>query len=48
MAQPFPLLVHLAPDTGEMRLMTFVMLLPLLNPVETVEHVATLDAISHG
>ena len=31
-----------------MRLMTLVILLPLLNPVETAEHVATLDAIAHG
>jgi alkanesulfonate monooxygenase SsuD/methylene tetrahydromethanopterin reductase-like flavin-dependent oxidoreductase (luciferase family) len=46
--QPFPLLARLAPETGEMRLMTLVILLPLLNPVETAEHVATLDAISHG
>jgi alkanesulfonate monooxygenase SsuD/methylene tetrahydromethanopterin reductase-like flavin-dependent oxidoreductase (luciferase family) len=46
--QPFPLLARLAPETGSMRLMTLVVLLPLLNPVETAEHVATLDAISHG
>ena len=46
--QPFPLLARLAPETGSMRLMTLVILLPLLNPVETAEHVATLDAISHG
>ena len=44
----FPLLARLAPETGEMRLMTLVILLPLLNPVETAENVATLDAISHG
>jgi alkanesulfonate monooxygenase SsuD/methylene tetrahydromethanopterin reductase-like flavin-dependent oxidoreductase (luciferase family) len=31
-----------------MRLMTLVILLPLLNPVETAENVATLDAIAHG
>jgi alkanesulfonate monooxygenase SsuD/methylene tetrahydromethanopterin reductase-like flavin-dependent oxidoreductase (luciferase family) len=46
--QPFPLLTRLAPETGAMRLMTLVILLPLLNPVETAEHVATLDAISNG
>jgi alkanesulfonate monooxygenase SsuD/methylene tetrahydromethanopterin reductase-like flavin-dependent oxidoreductase (luciferase family) len=46
--QPFPLLARLAPETGSMRLMTLVILLPLLNPVETAESVATLDAISHG
>jgi alkanesulfonate monooxygenase SsuD/methylene tetrahydromethanopterin reductase-like flavin-dependent oxidoreductase (luciferase family) len=46
--QPFPLLARLAPETGSMRLMTLVILLPLLNPVETAENVATLDAIAHG
>lgn len=46
--QPFPLLARLAPETGSMRLMTLVILLPLLNPVETAENVATVDAISHG
>jgi alkanesulfonate monooxygenase SsuD/methylene tetrahydromethanopterin reductase-like flavin-dependent oxidoreductase (luciferase family) len=46
--QPFPLLARLAPESGSMRLMTLVILLPLLNPVETAESVVTLDAISHG
>jgi alkanesulfonate monooxygenase SsuD/methylene tetrahydromethanopterin reductase-like flavin-dependent oxidoreductase (luciferase family) len=46
--QPFPLLARLAPVTGSMRLLTLVILLPLVNPVETAENVATLDAISHG
>lgn len=46
--QPFPLLARLAPETGSMRLMTLVILLPLLNAVETAENVATLDAVSHG
>jgi len=46
--QPFPLLARLAPETGEMGLMTLVILLPLLNAVDVAEHVATLDAISHG
>jgi alkanesulfonate monooxygenase SsuD/methylene tetrahydromethanopterin reductase-like flavin-dependent oxidoreductase (luciferase family) len=46
--QPFPLLARLAPETGAMRLMTLVILLPLLNPVDVAEHVATVDAISHG
>jgi alkanesulfonate monooxygenase SsuD/methylene tetrahydromethanopterin reductase-like flavin-dependent oxidoreductase (luciferase family) len=46
--QPFPLLARLAPETGSMRLMTLVILLPLLNAVETAENVASLDAISHG
>jgi alkanesulfonate monooxygenase SsuD/methylene tetrahydromethanopterin reductase-like flavin-dependent oxidoreductase (luciferase family) len=42
------LLARLAPETGSMRLLTLVILLPLLNAVETAESVATLDAISHG
>ena len=42
--QPFPLLARLAPETGAMRLMTLVVLLPLLNPVAVAEEVATLDA----
>jgi alkanesulfonate monooxygenase SsuD/methylene tetrahydromethanopterin reductase-like flavin-dependent oxidoreductase (luciferase family) len=46
--QPFPLLARLAPETGAMRLKTSVLLLPILNPVETAESVATLDHISHG
>lgn len=46
--QPFPLLARLAPETGAMRLKTSVLLLPLLNPVEVAENVATLDHISHG
>src|SRR5499433_4453425 len=43
--QPFP---RLAPDTGAMRLKTSVLLLPILNPVEVAENVATLDHITHG
>lgn len=46
--QPFPLLARLAPETGSMRLMTLVILLPIVNPVETAENVATVDTISHG
>jgi alkanesulfonate monooxygenase SsuD/methylene tetrahydromethanopterin reductase-like flavin-dependent oxidoreductase (luciferase family) len=42
------LLARLAPETGAMRLKTSVLLLPILNPVETAENVATLDHISHG
>ena len=47
MAATFPLLARLAPETGEMRLMTLVILLPLLNPVER-RNTWRLDAISHG
>jgi len=46
--QPFPMLARLAPETGGMRLKTSVLLLPILNAVETAENVATLDHIAHG
>lgn len=46
--QPFPMLARLAPETGAMRLKTSVLLLPMLNPVEVAENVATLDHICHG
>src|SRR5499427_9096272 len=46
--QPFPMLARLAPETGSMRLKTSVLLLPIMNAVETAENVATLDHITHG
>src|SRR5215831_11645444 len=46
--QPLPMLARLAPETGSMRLKTSVLLLPILNAVETAESVATLDHICHG
>jgi alkanesulfonate monooxygenase SsuD/methylene tetrahydromethanopterin reductase-like flavin-dependent oxidoreductase (luciferase family) len=46
--QPLPMLARLAPETGAMRLKTSVLLLPILNPVEVAESVATLDHITHG
>src|SRR5215467_13199645 len=45
---PFPLIARLAPETGTMQLKTSVILLPLLNPVDVAENVATLDHITHG
>jgi alkanesulfonate monooxygenase SsuD/methylene tetrahydromethanopterin reductase-like flavin-dependent oxidoreductase (luciferase family) len=45
---PFPVLGRLAAETGEMRLKTSMLLLPLLNPVETAESIATLDHLTHG
>ncbi|MFN0073134.1 MAG: LLM class flavin-dependent oxidoreductase [Chloroflexota bacterium] len=48
MLQPIPLLARLAAETGEMRLATCILLLPLLNPVDIAEQLATLDIISHG
>jgi alkanesulfonate monooxygenase SsuD/methylene tetrahydromethanopterin reductase-like flavin-dependent oxidoreductase (luciferase family) len=46
--QPVPMLARLAPETGSMRLKTSVLLLPILNAVETAESVATLDHICRG
>jgi alkanesulfonate monooxygenase SsuD/methylene tetrahydromethanopterin reductase-like flavin-dependent oxidoreductase (luciferase family) len=46
--QPIPLLARLAPETGDLRLKTSMLLLPLLNPVDAAENVATLDHITHG
>ena len=46
--QPMPMLARLAPETGAMRLKTSVLLLPILNPVEVAENIATLDHICHG
>ncbi len=46
--QPYPLVARLAPETGAMQIKTSVLLLPLLNPVEVAENIATLDHITHG
>src|SRR6059036_4264200 len=46
--QPLPMLARLAPETGQMRLKTSVLLLPIVNAVETAESIATLDHITHG
>ncbi len=46
--QPMPILARLAPETGDLRLKTSMLLLPLLNPVDVAESAATLDHISHG
>jgi alkanesulfonate monooxygenase SsuD/methylene tetrahydromethanopterin reductase-like flavin-dependent oxidoreductase (luciferase family) len=43
-----PFLARLAAETGSMRIGVLVFLLPLHNPVDLAEQVATLDAISHG
>src|SRR5579884_1084280 len=43
-----PFLARLAASAGEMRIGVLVFLLPLHNPVDIAEQVATLDAISHG
>ena len=46
--QPFQVLARLAPETGDMRLLTGIVLLPLHNPVQVAEEVATLDHLTHG
>ncbi len=46
--QPIAMLARLAPETGTMRLKTSMLLLPLLNPVDVAESIATLDHITHG
>jgi alkanesulfonate monooxygenase SsuD/methylene tetrahydromethanopterin reductase-like flavin-dependent oxidoreductase (luciferase family) len=46
--QPIPFLARIAPETGNMLLKTSVTLLPLYNPVEVAETVATLDHLTHG
>jgi alkanesulfonate monooxygenase SsuD/methylene tetrahydromethanopterin reductase-like flavin-dependent oxidoreductase (luciferase family) len=43
-----PFLARLAANSGNMRMGITVFLLPLHNPVDIAEQVATLDAISHG
>jgi alkanesulfonate monooxygenase SsuD/methylene tetrahydromethanopterin reductase-like flavin-dependent oxidoreductase (luciferase family) len=45
---PFPIIARLAPEAGTMQIKTSVILLPLLNPVDVAENVATLDHITHG
>jgi len=46
--QPYPIIARLAPETGTMQIKSSMLLLPLLNPVEVAENVATLDHITHG
>jgi len=46
--QPLPVLARLAAEPGRMKLATSVLLLPLLNPVDVAEQVATIDHISEG
>lgn len=48
MLQSVPLLARLAPETGDMRLATCILLIALANPVDTAEQVATLDVITGG
>jgi len=46
--QSLPLLARLAAESGAMDLILSILLLPLFNPVQVAEEVATLDVISEG
>src|SRR5438045_9247628 len=46
--QSLPLLTRLAADSGSMELCLSVILLPLLNPVQLAEEIASLDLMSEG
>ena len=46
--QPIPVLARLAADSGDMRLLPGIVLLPLFNPVYVAEEIATLDVVSGG
>lgn len=46
--QPIPTLARIAADAEGMTLGTGILLLPLLQPVDVAEQVATLDVISNG
>jgi alkanesulfonate monooxygenase SsuD/methylene tetrahydromethanopterin reductase-like flavin-dependent oxidoreductase (luciferase family) len=46
--QPFPLLAGLARETRSARLMTLMLLLPLLGAVDVAENAATIDQMSGG
>lgn len=48
MLQPVPALARMAAEAGQMRVGVTIFLLPLLNPIEVAENVATLDVISGG
>ncbi len=48
MSATMPLLARLAAEAGEMEVAATVLLLPLLNPVDVAESVATMDAICGG
>jgi alkanesulfonate monooxygenase SsuD/methylene tetrahydromethanopterin reductase-like flavin-dependent oxidoreductase (luciferase family) len=46
--QPWPLLAGLSREAGAMQLVTGVVLLPLLHPIDVAEQAATVDVISDG
>ena len=48
MVSTLPYLARLAQESGDMEVVAGVLLLPLLNPVETAEATASLDAMTNG
>ncbi len=46
--EPLPLIARLAPETGDLRLLTSVLKLPIHNPVDLAHQIATVDHITHG
>ena len=48
MSASFPLLARMAAEAGDMEVVATVVLVPLHNPVELAESVATMDAICNG
>jgi alkanesulfonate monooxygenase SsuD/methylene tetrahydromethanopterin reductase-like flavin-dependent oxidoreductase (luciferase family) len=48
MLQPLPVLARLAANAGNMTIGTAILLIPLLNPVDIAEQIATLDTICAG
>jgi alkanesulfonate monooxygenase SsuD/methylene tetrahydromethanopterin reductase-like flavin-dependent oxidoreductase (luciferase family) len=48
MAQPIPLLARMAAEADGMTVGPGVLLLPLLNPLQVAEEIATLDALAGG
>jgi alkanesulfonate monooxygenase SsuD/methylene tetrahydromethanopterin reductase-like flavin-dependent oxidoreductase (luciferase family) len=48
MSASFPLLARLAAEAGDMEVAATVILVPLHNPVELAESVATMDAVCQG
>ena len=48
MSTTFPLLARLAAEAGDMEVAATIVLVPLHNPVELAESVATMDAICNG
>jgi alkanesulfonate monooxygenase SsuD/methylene tetrahydromethanopterin reductase-like flavin-dependent oxidoreductase (luciferase family) len=46
--QPIPLAARMIPESGDMSLVLGIVLIALLNPVETAESIASLDVLSDG